>query len=473
LQSYGNLRLLQGSGTDPIETADLIAEAVGHVRSGAGPCLLRVEVPRLTGHTFIDNQAYKSDEEIEAERQRDPVIALQRHLGKEAFEEIKAEVDNELQAALGAARAWPEPDPESVTHHLFFEGLTPLVGGLRPELGDPGPIVETEPNSHGPRVNLIDTVRSVLEQELERNPRALVFGEDVGVKGGVHGATLGLQTQFGQERVFDTSLSEDGIIGRAAGMALAGLLPVPEIQFRKYADPATEQINDIGTLRWRMAGKFAAPMVVRIPAGYGKKIGDPWHSVTAEAIYAHTLGWRLAFPSNAADAAGLLRAALRGDDPVIFLEHRALLDTSIARRPDPGPDYVLPLGKASVVQPGEGLTLVTWGAMVHASLQAAKVHPGQVEVIDLRTISPWDKEAVLHSIRKTGKLLVVHEDTWTNGFAGEIMATVADEAFTDLDAPLRRLATPDIPIPYNRGLMEAVLPGAKAIQTAIRELLDY
>jgi 2-oxoisovalerate dehydrogenase E1 component len=256
-------------------------------------------------------------------------------------------------------------------------------------------------------------------------------------------------------------------------MALAGLLPVPEIQFRKYADPATEQINDIGTLRWRMAGKFAAPMVVRIPAGYGKKIGDPWHSVTAEAIYAHTLGWRLAFPSNAADAAGLLRAALRGDDPVIFLEHRALLDTSIARRPDPGPDYVLPLGKAAVIQPGEGLTLVTWGAMVHASLQAAKVHPGQVEVIDLRTISPWDKEAVLHSIRKTGKLLVVHEDTWTNGFAGEIMATVADEAFTDLDAPLRRLATPDIPIPYNRGLMEAVLPGAKAIQTAIRELLDY
>lgn len=473
LQSYGNLRLLQGSGTDPIETADLIAEAVGHVRSGAGPCLLRVEVPRLTGHTFIDNQAYKSDEEIEAERQRDPVIALQRHLGKEAFEEIKAEVDNELQAALGAARAWPEPDPESVTRHLFFEGLTPLVGGLRPELGDPGPIVETEPNSHGPRVNLIDTVRSVLEQELERNPRALVFGEDVGVKGGVHGATLGLQTQFGQERVFDTSLSEDGIIGRAAGMALAGLLPVPEIQFRKYADPATEQINDIGTLRWRMAGKFAAPMVVRIPAGYGKKIGDPWHSVTAEAIYAHTLGWRLAFPSNAADAAGLLRAALRGDDPVIFLEHRALLDTSIARRPDPGQDYVLPLGKAAVIQPGEGLTLVTWGAMVHASLQAAKVHPGQVEVIDLRTISPWDKEAVLHSIRKTGKLLVVHEDTWTNGFAGEIMATVADEAFTDLDAPLRRLATPDIPIPYNRGLMEAVLPGAKAIQTAIRELLDY
>jgi 2-oxoisovalerate dehydrogenase E1 component len=312
-----------------------------------------------------------------------------------------------------------------------------------------------------------------LEHELDRNDRALVFGEDVGVKGGVHGATLGLQSQFGQERVFDTSLSEDAIMGRSVGMALAGLLPVPEIQFRKYADPATEQINDIGTLRWRMAGKFAAPMVVRIPAGYGKKIGDPWHSVTGEAIYAHTLGWRLAFPSNAADAAGLLRAALRGDDPVIFFEHRALLDTSIARRPDPGPDYVLPFGKAAVAQSGDSLTLVTWGAMVHPSLQAARKHPGEVEVIDLRTISPWDKETVLLSVRKTGKLLVVHEDTWTNGFAGEIMATVADEAFTDLDAPLRRLTTPDVPIPYNRGLMEAVLPGVDDIQMAIDDLLGF
>jgi 2-oxoisovalerate dehydrogenase E1 component len=351
--------------------------------------------------------------------------------------------------------------------------LTPLVGGLRPELGESEPMVESQPNTDGPRVNLIDAVRSVLGQELARNPRALVFGEDVGVKGGVHGATLGLQSQFGQERVFDTSLSEDAIMGRSVGMALAGLLPIPEIQFRKYADPATEQINDIGTLRWRMAGKFAAPMVVRIPAGYGKKIGDPWHSVTAEAIYAHTLGWRLAFPSNAADAAGLLRAALRGDDPVIFFEHRALLDTSIARRPDPGPDYVLPLGKAAVLQQGDGLTLVTWGAMVHQSLQAARAFPGQVEVIDLRTISPWDKETILHSIRKTGKLLVVHEDTWTNGFAGEIMATVADEAFTDLDAPLRRLATPDVPIPYNRGLMDAVLPGVDDIQAALDDLLGF
>jgi 2-oxoisovalerate dehydrogenase E1 component len=473
LQSYGNLHLLEGSGTDPKETAELIAQAVGHVRSGEGPCLLRVQVPRLTGHTFIDNQAYKTEKEIGDERRRDPVTALERHLGKEAFEEIKAEVRAELQDALEAARTVPNPDPASAPRHLFFEGLTPLLGGLRPEMGDPGPLAEVEPNDSGPRLNLIDAVRGVLEQELERNPRVLVFGEDVGLKGGVHGATLGLQSRFGDERVFDTSLSEDAIMGRSVGMALAGLLPVPEIQFRKYADPATEQINDIGTLRWRTAGKFAAPMVVRIPAGYGKKIGDPWHSVTGEAVYAHTLGWRLAFPSNAADAAGLLRAALRGDDPVIFLEHRALLDTSIARRPDPGPEYVLPFGQAAIVQPGDEMTLVTWGAMVHTSLEAAREFTGRVEVIDLRTISPWDRETVLASIRKTGKLLVVHEDTRTNGFAGEVMATVADEAFTDLDAPLRRLTTPDVPVPYNRGLMEVVVPQVGDIKSAIESLLNF
>jgi 2-oxoisovalerate dehydrogenase E1 component len=473
LSAYGNLHLIQGSGTDPVQTSELIVEAVAHVRSGVGPCLLRVEVPRLMGHTFIDNQAYKSEQEIEAERRRDPLLALQRHLGTEAFEEIRSGVETELREALEAARARPEPDPSTATQHIFFEGQTPLVGGIRPELGDPEPVTPSEPNASGPRLNLIDAVRGVMESELERNPRALVFGEDVGAKGGVHGATLGLQTSFGEERVFDTSLSEEAIMGRALGMALAGLMPVPEIQFRKYADPATEQINDIGTLRWRMAGKFAAPMVVRIPAGYGKKIGDPWHSVTGEAIYAHTLGWRLAFPSNAADAAGLLRTALRGDDPVIFFEHRALLDTSIARRPDPGPDYVLPFGQADVVQLGEELTLVTWGAMVHTCLEAGKAFESQVEIIDLRTISPWDKAMVLASIRKTGKLLVVHEDTWTNGFGAEIMATLAEDAFTDLDAPLRRLATPDVPVPYNRSLMEAVVPQVGHIESAIQELLIY
>ncbi len=279
-----------------------------------------------------------------------------------------------------------------------------------------------EPQFSGPRINMVDAIRRTLETEMERNPRMVVFGEDVGVKGGVHGATLDMQTHFGAERVFDTSLSEEGIIGRAAGMALAGLLPVPEIQFRKYADPAHEQISDLGTVRWRTAGKFAAPVVVRIPAGHGKKTGDPWHSVSGEAVYAHLPGWRLAYPSNAADAVGLLRAALRGDDPTFFFEHRALLDTTDGRRPYPGDDYCLPFGAAAEVLEGDELTLVTWGAMVPRCRSAVADFSGQVTLLDLRTIVPWDQEAVLDSVRRTGKVLVVHEDTQTAGLAGRLSA---------------------------------------------------
>ncbi|RPI21922.1 MAG: pyruvate dehydrogenase, partial [Chloroflexota bacterium] len=282
-----------------------------------------------------------------------------------------------------------------------------------------------------------------------------------------------MQNHFGPERVFDTSLSEEGIIGRAVGMALAGLMPVPEIQFRKYADPAYEQINDLGTLRWRTANHFAAPVVVRIPVGYGKKTGDPWHSVTAEAIYAHTLGWRIAFPSNAEDAAGLLRSALRGDDPTFFFEHRALLDTVEGRRPYPGDDFCLPFGKAVRRVEGEELTIVTWGEMVHRCLEAARDFSGRVTILDLRTIVPWDQESVLDSVRRTGKVLVVHEDTLTGGFAGEIIATIAAQAFTDLDAPIERLATPDIPIPYNVRMMDAVLPSVSKIRLKIEYLLAY
>jgi 2-oxoisovalerate dehydrogenase E1 component len=256
-------------------------------------------------------------------------------------------------------------------------------------------------------------------------------------------------------------------------MSLAGLLPVPEIQFRKYADPATESINDAGTLRWRTAGVFAAPMVVRMPVGYGKKIGDPWHSVSGEAVFAHTLGWRVAYPSNAADAAGLFRASLRMQDPVMFLEHRSLLDAAIARRPDPGEGFIVPFGRAARLTEGSGLTLVTWGAMVYVSLEAAVAHAGEVEVLDLRTICPWDSQAVLDSVRRTGRLLVVHEDSWTGGFAGEILATVSSSAFSDLDAPPLRLTTPDTPIPYNSELMGRVLPNVEQIAAAIEKLLSF
>lgn len=471
LSGFRNLLTLSGSGTDPLRTSDLVQEAVSYVRGGSGPCLLHLRVPRLSGHTFIDNQAYKSAGERATEAKQDPLLQLEQMLGAEQVSQLRSEAQAELQAALATARS--QPDPQHATRHLFFEGSHQQVGGMTPELGPRTEPALHPPASSGPRLNLIDAVRKVLEAELARNPRALVFGEDVGAKGGVHGATMGLQAQFGAERVFDTSLSEEGIIGRSVGMALAGLLPIPEIQFRKYADPATEQLNDCGTIRWRTSGKFAAPLVVRIPVGYGKVIGDPWHSVTSESVYAHTPGWRLAFPSNAADAAGLLRGALRGEDPTYFFEHRALLDTAQARRPDPGEDYVVPFGSAALLQEGELLTLVTWGAMVYPALDAAAKFEGQVEVIDLRTIVPWDRESVLNSVRKTSHLLVVHEDTWTTGFGAEIVATVAAEAFEYLDAPPRRLATPDVPTPYSAGLMRSVLPGADSIAAAIDQLLNF
>ncbi len=478
LACYGNLEVLKGDGTQPEEAWDLIQRAVAHVRSGEGPCLLRLQVPRLLGHTFIDDQSYKSPETRAAEAERDPLPRLRSYLisngtSQKRLDQLLHEVRAELAQALEAAEASPEPDPFMAKRHLIYEGTAPQQGGLRPEgaqLDCQEPVV---PQTSGPRINMVDAIRRTLEAELASNPRMLVFGEDVGRKGGVHGATLDMQAHFGEARVFDTSLSEDGIIGRSTGMALAGLLPVPEIQFRKYADPAHEQINDLGTLRWRTANNFAAPVVVRIPVGFGKKTGDPWHSVTAEAIYAHMIGWQIAFPSNAADAVGLLRSALRGDDPTIFLEHRALLDTGEGRRPYPGDEYCLPFGKAAKLSEGDELSVVTWGAMVARCMQAANDFPGRVSVIDLRTIQPWDQECVLDSIRATGKLLVVHEDTQTAGFAGEIIATVASQAFTFLDAPIERLTMPDIPVPFNIPMMDAVLPGSASIRARMEEILSF
>lgn len=473
LASFKHLHLLSGSGTDPIEAAALIHQALAHVRAGRGPCLLRLEVVRLTGHTYGEDQtAYKSAQLIDQERQRDPLRALRAFLGEDVdWDGLAVEVDEQVRAAAGAAQANPDPAPGAAAQHLFFTAGPQQVPPPDPHA--PQPDFSHPPSTAGARINFAEAVRKVLAVELERNPRLLVFGEDVGVRGGVHRVTADLQTEFGDARVFDTSLSEEGIIGRATGMALAGLRPVPEIQFRKYADPATEQINDLGWLRWRTAGKFAAPVVVRIPVGYSKRTGDPWHSVSGEAVYAHTLGWRIAFPSNAADAAGLLRTALRQPDPTVFLEHRALLDTPAGRRPYPGDDYALPFGQAAIVQPGADLTVVAWGEMLHRCLEAAQPFAAAVEVIDLRTIIPWDQSTVLASVVKTGKCLVVHEDTRTAGFAGEIIATIADQAFTHLDAPLRRLATLDVPIPFNIPLMHASIPSVELIRTHIEELLNW
>ncbi|MDH5507984.1 MAG: thiamine pyrophosphate-dependent enzyme, partial [Anaerolineae bacterium] len=473
LASYGNLNILSGSGTNPEETAALIQQAVSSIRNQQGPCLLRLDVPRLTGHTYGEDQsAYKSQDQMEEERSRDPLDAIKKYLGdKVDWDALAAEVEAEVRRGLSEAEENANPDPVEASQHLFFSGVAPMVppAGKEPLAGLPATQVE----EHGARINFSEAVRKVMEHELAVNPKLMVFGEDVGVRGGVHRVTVGMQGKFGERRVFDTSLSEEGIIGRAVGLALAGLRPLPEIQFRKYADPATEQINDAGWIRWRTAGKFAAPIVVRIPVGHSKRTGDPWHSVSGESIYAHTLGWRIAYPSNAADAAGLLRTSLREQDPTFFLEHRALLDTPPGRRPYPGHDYAIPFGKASIVQAGKDLTIVTWGEMVHRCLEAAQPLGDAIEIIDLRTIIPWDKDAVLRSVGKTGKCLIAHEDTRTAGFGGEIAAVIAEEAFTDLDAPVQRITTIDSPIPYNIPMMEKVIPSVQSIRDALKGLLAW
>jgi 2-oxoisovalerate dehydrogenase E1 component len=280
-----------------------------------------------------------------------------------------------------------------------------------------------------------------------------------------------LQKQFGAARVFDTSLSEEGIIGRAVGMSIAGLAPVAEIQFRKYADPAAEQLNNCGSLRWRTANRFAAPIVVRMPGGFGKDVGDPWHSLSDEVRFAHAYGWQVAMPSNAADAVGLLRSAMRGANPTIFFEHRSLLMTSDGSARYPGDDYLLPFGTANVVREGTGVTVVSWGALVHRCAEAAAQFGDEVELIDLRTIAPWDDARVLASVEKTGRCVIVHEDNITAGFGAEIAARVAKDAFWHLDAPVDRVAVQDVPMPYHPVLLEAVLPSMKQIAERIEATL--
>jgi 2-oxoisovalerate dehydrogenase E1 component len=465
LASFTNLTTLDGDGTEPELASRLIEQAVGTVRAGRGPVLLRLELPRLSGHSGQDTQTYKSAELIAAERARDPLPRLERFLvparvSRSDWDALAARAERDLEAALERALARPEPDPATVTQYVMCErdaDGAPIVqqrGGLTPE-GHVFPASSDTPAPEPARMNMLTAIRRTLEHELASNPKLLVFG---------------LQEKFGEGRVFDTSLSEEGIIGRAVGMALAGLMPVPEIQFRKYADPATEQLNDCGTIRWRTANRYAAPIVVRMPGGFFK-CGDPWHSQCAEVQWAHAIGWRLAFPSNAEDAVGLLRAALRGNDPTIFFEHRSLLDGAWARRPYPGDDYLLPFGRAKLLREGDALSVVTWGAMCERCEAAADAVGADIEILDLRTLAPWDEAAVLASVRKTRRCLIVHEDTLTAGFGAEIAAVLAQRAFFDLDAPIERMTMPDVPSPHNVHLLERVVPSAEGIAAKMREII--
>jgi 2-oxoisovalerate dehydrogenase E1 component len=479
LASFGNLFIRNGDGTDSGETAALLAECVDYVRGGNGPALVRLTVPRLCSHSGPDNQrGYRTDDEIAADIARDPLPRLRAHLvpslmSAEEWTELDATVTRDVAAALAGARARPNPDPANVARWVYADdsaGSPEAMGGLsrdeRRTLGGDEHIAETSD-----KVRFAEAIRRTLAHELEVNPKVVVFGEDVGRKGGVHLVTEGLQKRFGDARVFDTSLSEEGIIGRAAGMAISGLMPVTEIQFRKYADPATEQLNNAGTMRWRTANRFASPMVVRMPGGFGKDVGDPWHSLSDEVRFAHAYGWQVAIPSTAADAVGLLRAAMRSPNPTIFFEHRSLLMTSDGSTRYPGDDYIVPFGQASVVREGTGITVVTWGALVHRCKEAAERFGDEVELIDLRSIAPWDRRRVLASVEKTGHCMIVHEDNLTAGFGAEVAATVAKEAFWYLDAPIDRLAVEDIPMPYHPVLLDAVLPNVEQIAQRIEQTL--
>ncbi|PZO55390.1 MAG: pyruvate dehydrogenase [Alphaproteobacteria bacterium] len=477
LASFQGLKVLDGDGTVPDEAAALIAEAVTHVRGGNGPALLHLTVPRLQGHSFQDTQAYKSKDVVDAEWARDPLPKLKAHVVPSLMNEkdwaaLEEQAKERVARAAQIADQRPVSDPTLVTRFVFSEdGALQDEGGLW-NTGYAAPRASDTPKPEGARINMITAIRRTLDHELAVNPRVLIFGEDVGPKGGVHGVTLGLQEKYGEGRVFDTSLSEEGIIGRAVGMAIAGLMPVPEIQFRKYADPACEQINDCGTMRWRTANRFAAPMVVRMPVGFFK-CGDPWHSQTNEVQFVHSPGWRVACPSNAEDAVGLLRTALRGNDPVMFLEHRNMLDAASARRPYPGDDFALPFGVAKRVREGSDITVVAWGAMVERCEAAADAAGVSADIIDLRTLAPWDSEAVLASVKRTHRCFIVHEDIGTAGFGAEIAAVVADQAFLDLDAPVARMTMPDIPSPHHPELMEWALPSVERIAAKMQEQVAF
>jgi 2-oxoisovalerate dehydrogenase E1 component len=482
LRSFRNLKIIDGDGTNPEETLQLSTEAVQFVRERRNPLLLRMMVPRLQGHSYQDNQAYKDPSDLESDKTKDPLVNLEEFLipnvlTRAEWDEMKADCIEKIRKTAEQAWSRADPDPGKVLKYRFAEYdengeyENPEIGGL-----DPDTIRfsehERKTEYDGQRINFVEAIRKTLDIELAINDRLVIFGEDVGVKGGVHAATLGLQGKYGQERVFDTSLSEEGIVGRAVGMAYAGLMPVAEIQFRKYADPATEQLKNCGTVRWRTVNKFAAPIVVRMPGGFAK-CGDPWHSESNEVFFAHLIGWHVAFPSNAEDATGLLRTAMRGNNPVIFFEHRNLLDSKYARRPYPGDHHQVDFGKANVIRKGTQITIITWGAMCERCESAVEVSGIDAEIIDLRTLVPWDQETVLNSVKKTNRCLIVHEDSLTAGFGAEISAVLTSEIFRYLDAPIERLAVPDIPVPYNIRLMNSILPDSESISSKLQEITGF
>ena len=469
VSGYQNLARYNIDGTDFFEANLAFQKAVDRARKGKGPSVIVSNVVRLYPHSSSDDQRkYRSEAELEADKKRDPILRFENSCMEANTIKMKEfdKIRNEVSAIIDEETIWAEnQDHPAPSTALDFNYST-----------EP-PLAETPFNKISDKIVMVDAINHALSEEMERNNKMVMFGEDIAdPKGGVFTATRGLTNKFGKKRVFNSPLAEASIVGTAIGMACSGWKPVIEIQFADYIWPAFMQIrNELASMRYRSNNMWNCPVVLRVPVG-GYIHGGLCHSQSIDGYFMHMPGIRIAYPSNAADAKGLLKAACRMDDPVIFMEHKGLYRQGFASSAEPDKDYILPFGQAKVVQEGTVLTILTWGAMVQKSIEAVKkekIEEGIVEIIDLRTLNPLDEETIGTSVHKTGKVLVVHEDNLTNGPGAEIAAIVADRYFEDLDGPVKRVASADSHVPFNWFLEEEVLLQTKNIQFVLKELLEY
>jgi 2-oxoisovalerate dehydrogenase E1 component len=488
--NFPNFHFAEVDGTDAVASYEAIVKAVEYCRSGKGPALVHGHVTRPYSHSLSDEEAhYRSADEIQADALRDPVLKMQTWLMREGLldaqgiNELERKVDEEIQRATDRVLAAVLPKPESILKHVYSEDLRPMDAVF-----DAEPEATADTSEH----TMLDLINACLRDEMRRDERIVIFGEDVADatrdkelrtgklkgKGGVFKVTHGLQKEFGNDRVWNSPLAEANIVGRAVGMASRGLKPVVEIQFFDYIWPAVHQMrNEMALMRWRSNGAFSCPMVMRVPAGGYLTGGSIYHSQSGESIFTHTPGVRIVMPSNALDAIGLLRTAIRCDDPVIFLEHKNLYRSVFGRSQYPGPDYTIPFGKAAIVKPGKDLTIITYGAVVPRALEAARKMQREqgidVELIDLRSLTPYDWEAIATSVRKTSKVIVAHEDMQSWGYGAEIAARIGDELFHDLDAPVRRVGAMDTFVAYQPLLEDIILPQVEHLYKAMSDLAAF
>ncbi|MFQ5824943.1 MAG: thiamine pyrophosphate-dependent enzyme [bacterium] len=476
-RGYKGLDRYKVDGTDFIESYKIMKEAVERTRSGEGPSIVVADVIRLLPHSSSDDHTkYRTKEDLESDVLRDPIKRLSKFLisnkiiHQKELETLSEEVKKLVNDAADFAESCPMAKPETATLHLYSSDRSPIEGSQAFKFEND--------EINGEPIVIVDALNHALSEEIERNDKILMFGQDIqDDKGGVFTVTKGLTRKFGADKVFNAPLAESSIVGVAIGLATRGFKPVVEIQFGDYIWTAMMQIrNELATMRYRSNGQWKCPLVIRVPVG-GYIHGGLCHSQNIEGFFAHFPGILLALPSNAADAKGLLKSAIRGDDPAIFMEHKALYRQAFAKTPEPSAEYLIPFGKAAIKKEGNDITVVTYGMMVHRSLEAVKQleekHGITGEVIDIRTMNPLDKKTILNSVKKTNKVLVVYEDTLTSGFGAEIAAIIANEAFEYLDAPVKRIAAKDAHVPYSWSLEPAILPQTADIVKGLEELAEY